>query len=288
MVWFSRTMREVLTGADIASSFESAKFVGRLFGMLMLWGITLAIVAALATLVQTGGVFTLHPLVPRWERLDLAAGWRHLMRLERVWAVARALMSMAAIGVIAVLVMREHRDDIRFTASVPTWAPRVATGLVLRVLRLAAIVFVVAGILDAVVKRRSWRHRLRMTREEWQRELREAEGDPEVKDTRRRMHREEVMGAGDLRDATVVIRGEHLAFALRYHDGDEAPMVWARGEGLAAERIIRRAEIEGVPVFEDNVLAVAMRHMGENTRITANLYDDVARVMRAVSEGTRY
>ena len=46
------------------------------------------------------------------------------------------------------------------------------------------------------------------------------------------------------------------AVALRYEGGDGAPVVVASGMGYLAEKIVEVAANSGVPIYEDNSLAI--------------------------------
>ena len=88
-----------------------------------------------------------------------------------------------------------------------------------------------------------WRHRdaLKMTREELRQELRESEGDPQLKarvrSQQRAMARKRMMAAVP-KASVVVTNPTHYAVALEYRDGVmRAPRVVAKGVELVAQRI---------------------------------------------------
>jgi len=66
------------------------------------------------------------------------------------------------------------------------------------------------------------------------------------------------------------------AVALRYADGDAAPVVVARGRGYLAEEIIRRARAAGVFVHDSPELLSLLMQVDLDTRIPAALYVAVA------------
>ena len=68
------------------------------------------------------------------------------------------------------------------------------------------------------------------------------------------------------------------AVALRYADGDAAPVVVARGRGLVADEIIRRARAAGVFVHESPELVSLLMQVDLDARIPAALYIAVAQL----------
>jgi flagellar biosynthesis protein len=70
------------------------------------------------------------------------------------------------------------------------------------------------------------------------------------------------------------------AAALRYDaDADGAPRVVAKGEGLLAEQIVRRALECGVPIHESHELSAALMQFEVDQRIPPALYVVVAEVL---------
>lgn len=72
-----------------------------------------------------------------------------------------------------------------------------------------------------------------------------------------------------------------LAIALKY-DAPNAPRVVAKGQGVIAERIIETAQAAGVPVEENDGLAVALSTIELDQEIPPALYRAVAEVIAFV------
>ena len=69
------------------------------------------------------------------------------------------------------------------------------------------------------------------------------------------------------------------AVALRYAQGDAAPRVVARGRGLMAEEIARRAREAGLFVHESPALVALLMRVDLDKHIPPELYHAVAEVM---------
>lgn len=69
------------------------------------------------------------------------------------------------------------------------------------------------------------------------------------------------------------------AVALRYEQHRGAPEVIAKGQGLIADEIIRRARAEGLPVHESRELVSLLMKVDLDTQIPPALYTAVAEIL---------
>lgn len=68
------------------------------------------------------------------------------------------------------------------------------------------------------------------------------------------------------------------AVALRY-DGNSAPRVTAKGEGLLAQKIIETAQENGVPLQQNADLTALLSKVRLNAEIPRALYNAVAQIL---------
>lgn len=69
------------------------------------------------------------------------------------------------------------------------------------------------------------------------------------------------------------------AVALSYDLGDSAPKVIAKGEGLIAENIIKKAKEESIVIYEDSRLVENLIQLNLNDEIPEELYQVVAEII---------
>lgn len=255
-----------------------------------------AVTAAIASVVQTGGVIATKRLTPRLDKLDPIAGFRQLFSSTRLVAVARAALFGTAVAFIAYGALRDHAGDLARSAGRVDAAAKVAGVLAFDVAKRVAVVGVFLAVLDVVVTRRSWLKRLMMSKEEVKREHKESEGDPQLKAARERAHHEMMAAAtiASVKTATVVVvNPTHLACALRYQErneesdgeaGDEAPVVVATGQGDLARKMVEAAHQWGIPVVRDVPLARALIELEVGDEIPEVLYEAVAEILRQAWE----
>jgi flagellar biosynthesis protein len=73
---------------------------------------------------------------------------------------------------------------------------------------------------------------------------------------------------------------KHRAIALRYNvDKDKAPLVLATGRGPIADEIVRVAEENRIPLYEDPDLAALLSRLELDANIPPELYVMVAEVL---------
>ena len=160
-------------------------------------------------------------------------------------------------------------------------------------LGLMVLLLFFSALIDVPLK--WWRHRykLRMTHQEGREEMRESEGDPQVKGQIRARQREVAMARmmAAIPQADVVITNPtHFAVAIRYDETRMgAPRVVAKGADHLAARIREIAKAAAVPMVEAPPLARALYAKVDIDReIPEALYTAVAQVLAYVFQLRRW
>lgn len=148
----------------------------------------------------------------------------------------------------------------------------------------AAAVFLVLGCVDLARQLRKHKSDLRMSKQEIRDEMKDVEGNPQMKARIRRLQRDRVRRQmmKDVPTATaVVVNPTHFAVAIRYHmDSMAAPLVVAKGKNYLALRIRQKALEHQVPIIENPPLAQALYKSAEvGQEIPPQLYRAVAEVL---------
>lgn len=74
------------------------------------------------------------------------------------------------------------------------------------------------------------------------------------------------------------------AAAIKYTKDDDAPKVIAKGKGIVAENILKKAEEAEVPVYRDPELVETLTKLDIGDYIPPELYQVVAEIMIFVSD----
>lgn len=249
--------------------------------------LTAVAVGALASFVQVGPLFTVAGFAPKPERLDPIKGMKNLVSQRRLVDLASAMVTLTIVMVTVWVVLRAELRGVAGLPARDAASALAAIGALLGALTLRVGGVVTGlGVLDLVYQRWRFSKDQRMTKEEVKREQKEAEGDPQDKQNRKRAHRE-IVEHGTLEEVrradVLVVNPTHIAVALLYDEeaGADAPEVLARGGDHLARRMIAAAQEAGVPVLRDVPLARSLFELEVGEVIPEGLYDAVAAVLRA-------
>ncbi len=267
----------------------AAAALGRelLFGMLALLAPAAGVLLAVTLGVQlgvTGMGVSLKKLAPQISRLNPAARVKEIAR-NNVPSLIQSALLLPLFGAAIWGIARDNLERclILPLQGVEAGARQVGESLA-ALLWKAAAVFLVFGAVDLFRQRRRWHSDLRMSKQEVREELKEQEGNPQIKGRIRRLQRDaarrrmmqEVPGA-----TAVVVNPTHYAVAVRYAmETMAAPVVVAKGKNYVARRIRERAIAHQVPIVENPPLAQALYKSVEvGQEIPAHLYRAVAEVL---------
>ncbi len=247
------------------------------FGLMAVAGVALNI-------AQSGLLLTGAGLKPRLDRLNPGTGLKRILGKDGLANLLKALAKAAVVGVVVWMTMSGQLASIASLAQlpIPLAAGRLARLAFDMALRAAGTLFLIA-LADFAWQRRRYLQQLRMTKDELKQEMRETEGDPQIKAAIRR-HRQTLLNrmiAAVPRADVVVTNPTTYAVALKYDPVTmAAPMVIAKGERLLAQRIRDAARKAGVPVLEEPPLARALfAAVPVGQYIPANLFQAVAEVL---------
>jgi flagellar biosynthesis protein FlhB len=148
----------------------------------------------------------------------------------------------------------------------------------------AAGVFLVFGCVDLFRQMRRHNKDLRMTKQEVREEMKDVEGNPQMKGRIRRLQRDRARKQmmKEVPTATAVITNPtHFAVAIRYQmDSMAAPTVVAKGKNYLALRIKQKAIDHQVPIIENPPLAQALyKSVDVGQEIPPHLYRAVAEIL---------
>jgi flagellar biosynthesis protein FlhB len=148
----------------------------------------------------------------------------------------------------------------------------------------AGAVFLIFGAVDLFRQLKRHKQDLRMSKQEIKEEMKELEGNPQMKAKIRRIQRDRARRQmmKEVPTATaVIVNPTHYAVALKYDmEGMAAPRVVAKGKNYLALRIRQKAVENQVPLVENPPLAQALYKSVEvGQEIPAHLYRAVAEIL---------
>ena len=271
-------------GASLQRLFiaVSIKAVAALGGIMLL----VVAISLLAHLGQARPVFSTEKIKPSLKRLSPVEGVKRVFGPTALVNFAKGVGKLAIVGSILALAVWPDHQRLTGLAFAPDHKTALALtrDILIKLFASAAAAMVVISALDYAWARREWKKKLRMTKEEVRREIKEQEGDPQIKSRQRQQRearaRRRMMSA--VKDATVLIMNPtHFAVALKYDAEDApAPICVAKGLDDLALRLRAVASEAGVPVVENPPLARALYAAVEiEDEIPIEHYEAVAKVI---------
>ncbi len=238
--------------------------------------------------LQTRGMISFTPIVPKFERLNPAQRLRTLFSTRHVFDLGKMLFKTLALLGVLFYCIRGSLDSLAKTAYAPVGdlLPVGAT-LIWRLMGGMAVVFAMGAGLDYAHQFYEFLKKHKMSIEELRRDYRETDGDPHTKSRRRAVARDLLFNpaTGPQPAASVVIANPtHVSVALYYESGKTPlPRVVEKGLDAVALRIRAKAERDGVPVLVDPPLARKLfRQVAVGHYINEESIDAVAAVFRWV------
>jgi flagellar biosynthesis protein FlhB len=246
----------------------------------------LTAVAALVPPFALGGwTFAPEAMAPNFSRMDPVKGVQRMFSWHSFGELVKAILKALLIGGVVYWMVLRQQDQL-FALILQSVEPALASFGHMIVFAMIGLVAGLAVIAAMDVPFQLWRYYagLRMTKEELRQEMKEMEGDPQLKarirSQQREMARKRMMAEVPKADV-VVTNPTHFAVALKYdRDRMGAPQVVAKGMNLVAQKIRDLAAANKVPVMEAPPLARALyRHTDIGDQVPAALYTAVAEVL---------
>ncbi|MGZ3182512.1 MAG: EscU/YscU/HrcU family type III secretion system export apparatus switch protein [Telluria sp.] len=275
--------------SDWASDHVAAWLVGVLAaGLAALAPLLLAVVvvAIAANVGQTGGVFSVDPLAPDFNRLNPAKGLERLFTLRTLYDGARSLVKLALLGAVAWGAVRALLPGLLKLGFVDAHGhAAVILGDVGPLLARLLLAVLLIALADAGWTRWDYAKRMRMSHRDVSDEHKQREGDPRVRSRLRQLRTEllkQARSARRLPEADVLLTNPtHIAVALSYRHGEmPAPKVLTKASGKLALKLREAARVHHIPVVENRPLARALYRRTETDQfIPEDLYPRVARIL---------
>lgn len=243
------------------------------------------VVAKVVEWLQVGPVFSIDPIVPKFENLDPVSGLKRIFSARSFVVVAQMLAKALIVGTAAFVVgWRVLPDAVRVIHADFGAALDIARTTVTQLLLWCGGIFVALGVADLTFQRWDFLKRQRMSMSEVKKERREDFGTNEVRAERNRLRREP-----DSQEILKYVERSSLAVQHRdgrvvvlYHQRGDAPLYITRAAGDFAERVldtcrerrIRQVQDDdllevmygranlGQPVVPDELAQAVLRHLG--------------------------
>lgn len=248
-----------------------------------------SVLAALISSMALGGLsFSIESLKPKPEKLDPIKGMKRLIGVKGLVELAKSLGKLLLVGSIALLLFNQYFDEILYLGQqTPKQAMAHGGSILAWCFLFLSVSLILIALIDVPFQLWDHNRQLKMTKQEIKDEQKDTEGKPEVK--RRIKQAQFEIASRRMMEAVpeadvVITNPTHFAVALKYDDKSmRAPRVVAKGRGVIAAQIRKRALEHDVALFSAPPLARALYFSAElDQEIPAGLYFAVAQVLAYV------
>lgn len=248
-----------------------------------------ALVAIIASVFQTGGVFAGEKLKLNPETLNPVTGAKNLFSRKNLLEVFKSIAKTAVYTMIFYHLITKYIEDIIYAHHCGIACIMQILFQILKEFAIyISITLIVIAVIDYIMQRKIYIKDLMMSKDEVKREHKDVEGNPEIKRRRREIHREIIESSTDkvVASDVIVTNPTHIAVGLLFRKGKtQLPIITVIEVDKEALVIRQIAKAHGIPVVENVPLARALYETGEVERfIPADLLEPVAQVLAWVEQ----
>ena len=236
---------------------------------------------------QVGVNFNTEAIGFKPDKLNPINGFGRIFSKRSLVELVKSLFKIAIIGFFLYDFLKDHLmampQFIYF--DLPNSLAQIADIVFSMAFEVIAVI-IVLGVLDYGYQKWQTTQDLKMTKQEVKDEMKQTEGDPQIKGKIKQKQRQMAMSRmmQEVPKADVIVTNPtHFAVALQYSKGMVAPLIVAKGQDLVAQRIKEIARDARVPIVENRPLARALYASAEvGDMVPAELYQAVAEVLAYV------
>jgi len=243
------------------------------------------VVAVVMGMAATGGpLFSFESVKLDLEHVSPMSGAKRIFSSRNVIEFVKSLAKVAVLSTAFWMVLRGFIPPLFQTPSCgEACLERMVVSTLQPLAITAVIAFVIIGILDMPFQRYLFLKQMRMSLTEKKKEMKELEGNPQIKAERRRLQFMFSLGKKvrkGVRHAAFVIAHEDRVVGILYHR-EEAPLplICSKARGEAGDNMVAEARELGIPVVEDAALVDLLIPAAVGDSIPQASYTDVARLL---------
>ncbi|PLT94074.1 translocation protein in type III secretion system, RhcU [Sinorhizobium medicae] len=252
--------------------------------VLPILGITIVAILATNVAITRGFVFSVKPIEPDFSRVNPATGLKRLTSLKSIVEFGKALFKILTLSVAFSVVFHA---GLKALFQAPTCGFMCLHALSLSMLKTTAFIaiaaFIVMGTLDVFLQRWLFMREMRMTKSESKREHKDTEGDPLIRQERRKLAGLVGGTKTGLSNAVLLIGdGGSGAVGIRYVRGETpVPLIACRATGATGAAMRDQARKKGIPLTIDVALAADLERTPIGAPVPDRLFQQVANALVA-------
>lgn len=280
---FELTREQAFDLTELARVFYQNIFLVAI-PLIVICGIML--IAAFFGNIMIGGMnFSSEAIMPKFDKLNPLNGIKRMVSLNALIELIKSIAKVSCIGIICYWLLSSRINEIlRLSYIDPYSAVHDAFVILFWFMLIIVCAMIPIIMIDVPFQFWNYRQQLRMTKQELKDELKDTEGNPQIKSRIKRLQYEmaarRMMSKVPKADV-VVTNPTHYAVALSYDpDGQLAPLVVAKGVDEVAEKIKEIAREYNIPILQLPPLARSLYYTTDlDHEIPRGLFQAVAQVL---------
>lgn len=260
--WLKNTNQMVESPALIGMHIKQfSTDIFKLLGVVIVSGV---ISTVIFSILHAGVVFSFFPLKLDLSKLNPVNGLKKIFSAKGLFEIFKVALKLIFIAGAIWFIWGQIKENVLHIKSFSLFAVLSIwkSSFVVLVLTFS-LLFFIFSLFDLWYSKKDFAKKMRMSTRDIKDEYKRREGDPEVKNKRKKNMQNlirNVMGLSNLKNADVVITNPtHVAVALQYRANVMAlPKVVVKGRGFLAKIIMKRAYVYGIPVVRSPASARAI------------------------------
>lgn len=255
--------------------------------LVMFFGVSV-IVSSILGMIQTKFLFSSKSLKFDLSRINPINGFKRLFSMRSVVELLKAILKLCVVGFLTYNIIKGNWEIFLSLSDQEVGASfKIIFDMIIKILFQLGLALLILSLFDFWYQRYAYMQDLKMSKYEIKQEMKEIEGNPEIKQRQREIMRRMLMTRmmQKVPEADVVVTNPtHYAVALQYDaETMNAPIVVAKGVDEIAFKIRDIAFKNSIPIIQRPSLARKLYEEVEiNEEIPEELYTLVAEVLAYV------
>lgn len=248
------------------------------------------VVGVIINFLAVGPVFALEVFKFDIKKFDPIQNLKSKFKLKTLVELLKSCLKIGIASYIIYDVMYKSLPVLIQAVSLPVvHSALLFHAFLMEVVIKVGLFFIIVAVADFVYQKKNFASEMKMEKFEIKQEYKNSEGDPHIKGKRKQIAQEiaysEGPAGGVKKSAAVVTNPTHLAIAIGYSkEIDAAPYIIAMGQDILAERIIKIANDNDIPVVRNIKLAHKLWDEGEIYEfVPEDAYEPIAEILRWVA-----
>lgn len=252
--------------------------------------ILISIVGMLVNFLIIGPLFSMEAMKPDIKRLNPITNLKGIFKLKTFIELLKSIMKITGAVVLIYSVIYDSLPKIVSTAALPILGSAIIfSEFLVKVAVRVGIFFLAVAIFDLVFQKKNFAKEMKMEKFEVKQEIKDTEGNPEIKGKRRQAQQELAYQEGPeatKRARAVVTNPIHIAVALEYEAEEHpAPKIVIMGKGITAESITKVALENNIPIMRNVPLAQELYNKGRiGHYVPEETYEAIAEVLKWLNQ----